>query len=49
MGNRQAKWHYIGLETPAKKGELEDLYFVFRHVQNQAQGVIEVDWLRFEF
>ncbi len=38
----------IALNLPSNKGNLEDLYFVFRNIQNQGQGVIGVDWLRFE-
>ena len=28
---------------------LKDLYFVFRNLQNQGQGVIGLDWIRFDF
>jgi cytochrome c len=38
----------IALAQPSNKGELEDLYFVFRNIQNQGQGVIGLDWVRFE-
>ena len=39
----------IDLKIPVQKNDLEDLYFVFRNLQNQGQGVIGVDWVRFEF
>jgi hypothetical protein len=35
--------------TSVSQDVLQDLYFVFRNEQNQGQGVIAVDWLKFEF
>jgi cytochrome c len=36
--------HPFSAESP-----LQDLFFVFRNVQNQGQGVIAVDWVRFVY
>ncbi|MDX1910381.1 MAG: ThuA domain-containing protein [Saprospiraceae bacterium] len=42
--------HEIALNAPQVPEEkaLQDLFFVFKNLQNQGQGVVAVDWVRFD-
>jgi cytochrome c len=44
------EWREIALNIPeaARNGDLQDLFFVFKNLQNQGQGVVAIDWLRFD-